>query len=142
MSAAVGLIVLVGRILFSVQFLQAALFHLRSGEQAVGYSRHMGFPVPALASWPSGLWLLAGGLSVLLGIWPDLGALMVAIWVIPTAWWFHAYWKVEDQQQAMTARQLFYRNLTYLGAALILFGTFVALGPELRYTITGPVFSF
>jgi len=37
---------------------------------------------------------------------------------------------------------LFYRNLSFLGASLVMFGAFVALGDGLRFSITGPLFDF
>jgi len=34
------------------------------------------------------------------------------------------------------------RNLAFIGAAIALFATFVALGDDLRYVITAPLFDF
>lgn len=67
-------------------------------------ARQTGFPIPAIAGWPVGLWLLAGALSVAVGVWPDLGSLMIAAFVVPAALFFHAFWKVEDQTQRQTER--------------------------------------
>jgi len=49
---------------------------------------------------------------------------------------------LEDEMQKASQRQLFYRNLVILGAAIVFFGTFVTLGSELRFTITAPLFEF
>jgi hypothetical protein len=38
--------------------------------------------------------------------------------------------------------QLFFRNVITLGAVLMMFGFFASAGEGLRYTITGPLFSF
>jgi uncharacterized membrane protein YphA (DoxX/SURF4 family) len=67
---------------------------------------------------------------------------MIGVFVIPAALFFHRFWSFEDETQRTSQKQLFYRNLVYLGASLVLFGTFVALGSELRFTITGPLFDF
>jgi uncharacterized membrane protein YphA (DoxX/SURF4 family) len=107
-----------------------------------GFTESRGFPVPAIAGWPVGVWLLAGSLSIALGVWPDIGSLMIAVFVVPAALYFHAYWTVEDQAQKQTQRQLFWRNAVVLAASLMMFGTFVALGPALRYTLTAPLFVF
>jgi uncharacterized membrane protein YphA (DoxX/SURF4 family) len=135
-------ILLVGRVLFAINFALVAgvAFHILKGEMAVGFARAMGFPFPALAGWVTGVWLLAGGLSVGLGIWPDLGALMIGAFVIPAAWWFHRYWVIEDENQKQTQQLLFWRNVTFLGAALALFAFFAAFGQELDLTITDPLF--
>jgi uncharacterized membrane protein YphA (DoxX/SURF4 family) len=143
MSAGAGIIVLIGRILFAFTFANSGMaFHVRKSKMAEGYSRSIGFPVPAITGWPTGLWLTVGALFVALGIWPDLGALMVAAFVIPAAWWFHRFWAVGDPAQKQTAEFFFYRNLTYLGASLALFGLFVTVGPALRFAITAPLFQF
>jgi uncharacterized membrane protein YphA (DoxX/SURF4 family) len=143
MSVAAGIIVLIGRILFAIDFGPVAGlgFHIRQTKMAEGYARSTGFPFPAIAGWPTGIWLSAASLSIALGIWPDIGALMIAAFVIPAAWWFHRFWEADPAQKQM-ARLLFYRNLTFLGAALALFGLFVTVGDALRFSITGPLFQF
>lgn len=142
MSDAAGAVLLAGRIVVSLFFFFSASFHLFQGAQAEGYAKSVGFPAPKLAGWPSGLYLLAAATSVSVGIWPDLGALLIGLWVIPTALWFHAFWKVEDQMQRMSQMQLFWRNVTFLGMAVALFAVFAGLGDAVRFTVTGPLFSF
>lgn len=143
MSDVSGALVLGGRILFVVFFgAVAGVGHLRRGKMMQGYARSQGFPIPYLAGWPAGLWLLAASLSIALGIWPDLGTLMIAAFVIPAALFFHAFWRIEEQMQRLSQLQLFYRNVIALGASLVMFGFFVALGPALRFTITAPLFKF
>jgi putative oxidoreductase len=143
MSDAAGLIVLAGRILFSVFFAGiAGVGHIQRSKMMEDYGRSAGFPLPAIAGWPSGLWLIAGGLSIGLGVWPDVGTLMIAAFVIPAAFWFHRFWSVEDQMQKMTQTQLFWRNMIALGASIAMFGMFVTLGEALRFTVTAPLFNF
>jgi putative oxidoreductase len=134
-------ILLLGRILFVLNFvaISGAGFHVAKSEMAVGFSRQMGFPFAGIAGWPTGLWLIVGGLSVALGIYGDIGALMLGAFVIPAAWWFHAFWKVDDPNQKMTAQLLFWRNVTLLGGALIIFVLFAVFGHDLALTITDPL---
>jgi putative oxidoreductase len=142
-SAAAGAVVLVGRVLFALYFgAVAGVGHIRQGETFKGYARMMSFPLVALAGWPAGVWLIVGALSLALGVWPDVGALMIALFVVVAAYFFHAYWKIEDQQQKMTQNFLFWRNIITLGAAVALFGLFASLGDALRFTVTGPLFHF
>ena len=143
MSEAAGVVVLIGRIAFAFFFgAVAGVGHVKRDQMMRGYAEQAGFPVPAIAGWVAGLWLITGAVSVALGIWPDLGALMIGAFVIPAAVFFHRFWTLEDEMQKTTQTQLFYRNLIALGAALVLFGTFVTLGSELRFTITAPLFDF
>ncbi len=84
--------------------------------------------------------MIAGGLSIALGVYADVGALMIAAILIPAAWWFHAFWKVEDENQKQMAQILFWRNVTFLGAAVIIFALFATFGHDLALTVTDPVF--
>ena len=144
MSDAAGLILLLGRILFVINFgpVAGVRGHLAHGKDSQDYARSTGFALPYLAGWPTGVWLVAGSLSLALGIWPDVGALMLGAFVIPAAWYFHRFWEVEDPMQRLMSSLLFYRNLSFLGASIALFGAFVAFGDALRFAITGPLFDF
>jgi putative oxidoreductase len=142
-SDAAGVVVLIGRLLFAYFFgAVAGVGHFKRDQMMRGAAKQVGFPVPAVAGWVAGLWLMVGAVSVALGIWPDLGSLVIGAFVIPAALFFHRFWTLEDEMQKTTQRQLFYRNLVILGASVVFFGTFVTLGSELRFAITAPLFDF
>ncbi len=67
---------------------------------------------------------------------------MFAAFLIPAALFLHAFWTFDDPAQRQTQRSNFYRNVMMLGSSLVTFGTFVGLGPTLRFTITAPLFKF
>ncbi|MGH8873031.1 MAG: DoxX family protein [Acidimicrobiia bacterium] len=142
MSEAAAIVLLIGRVIFSIQFFSGGFAHFKVGDQMVNYARAMGAPGAALGGWPAGLWLTAAALSVSLGIWPDLGALMIALWGIPTAYYIHGWWRYDDEPQKQTQQLIFMRNLAFVGAAIALFATFVTLGEDLRYVIIPPLFEF
>ncbi len=142
MSTGAGFILLVGRIIFSISFLMAGYAHFRRSQMMTDAARSRNFPLAAFAGWPAGVYLIVGGLSILLGVWPDVGALLIAIWVIPTALYFHNFWSVADPVQQQAQRQLFLRNLTYLGAAIALFAIFGSAGSGLRFALTAPLIDF
>ena len=143
MSAAAGIIVLVGRVIFGGYFgAVAGVAHIRRSDQMEGYSKGIGFPVPAIAGWPVGIWLIVGAISLVLGIWPDLGALMIAAFLLTAAAYFHRYWEVSDPGQKMTQSFAFWRNSLGIAGCAVMFGTFVTLGPALRFAMTKALFSF
>ena len=141
MGNAAGIFILIGRILFVIfpGYVSGYSFHVKNPRMAEGYSQSVGFPAPFLAGLPAGLWLVVASISVALGIWPDIGALMFAVFVIPAAWYFHRFWEVEDPNQKQAQTMFFYRNVMMLAASLIMFGFFAGVGKELRFTITGPL---
>lgn len=139
MSDAAAWLLLVGRMLFAVFFLNSSIGHVRHGTQMVGYAKQTRFPLWFLASWPAGLWLAAGSLSIALGVWADAGALMIAVFVVLAALGFHRFWQMEGEQR-QTQKSSFLRNVTLLGAALSLFAFFAAASQDLPLTITGSLF--
>lgn len=138
MSELAGILVLIGRILFVIfpAYISGYSFHVRNPKAAEGYAQAMGFPMPAIAGTGAGIWLILASISIAVGIFPDVGALMLAAFVIVAAFYFHAYWKVEDADQKQTQSMFFWRNVMIFAACLIMFAFFASVGPALRYSLT------
>lgn len=131
--------VVAGRILYTVLLLQAGFGHLTRGNSLIEFVKAKGMPLPAVAVYSSGICLLAGGLSVLLGVWADLGSLLLAVFFVVAALTMHNFW---TQTQAMTKqndRIHFNKNIELAGASLMLFA-FFAHTSDLGLTLTGPLF--
>ncbi len=67
-----------------------------------GYTKSKGVPAARLSVLASGVLMLVGGLFVLLGIWPDLGALLLVVFLVSTAILMHAFWRETDPQTRQT----------------------------------------
>ena len=134
-------IVLIGRILFAALFIGSAFGHLTQSEGMGQYAKSKGVPAARVLVILSGLLILAGGLSILLGIWADLGALALVVFLVPTALIIHAFWKETDPQAKQMEMVQFQKDLALAGAALMLFAFFAHVGDDLGLTITGPAFS-
>lgn len=133
-------LVLIGRIVFSVLFLGAGFSHLAQGKMMVGYAESRGLPLANVAVPLTGVQLLVGGLMVLLGVWADLGALILVAFLVPTAVLMHAFWKETDEQAKQLEQTMFMKDMALGGAALMLFALFAHVD-DLGLTITGPLFS-
>ena len=140
MTETEGIVVLIGRVLFAVFFIRSGIAHVRKHEGMTGYARAAGFPFPGIGGWPAGVWLLSGAASIALGIWADVGSLMIALFLVLAALYFHRFWTIQDEGQRQTQASNFYRNVALLGASLALWGFFVAAGEPVRFTLTGPLF--
>ena len=134
-----NVIVLIGRILFAQMFVTSGLMHLKNTGMMSGYAQSKGVPVPTLAVLGSGLLILLGGLSVLLGVWPDLGSLLILAFLVPTAYSMHDFWKQTDPTIRRGEQVNFVKNISLAGASLMLFA-FFAHTPDLGLMITGPLF--
>ncbi len=85
-----------------------------------GYAKSKGVPAPALAVGGSGVLLLLGGLSILLGYQPLIGAGLLALFLIVITPTMHAFWSVPDAQAKMGEQINFMKNVALLGLVLML----------------------
>lgn len=136
------IIAVIGRILFVVVLLNSGVMHLTKSEGMVGYATHKGVPMPKLAVFVSGLLMVLGSLSVVLGVVADLGALVLAVLLLAMAFKMHDFWAADEQSKQMETVQ-FFKNLSMAGAALVMFAAIAgaesgveAIGPML----TSPLF--
>jgi uncharacterized membrane protein YphA (DoxX/SURF4 family) len=134
------IVILIGRILFAALFLSSAYSHFSQTAGMAGFAQSKGVPMPKLAVLGGGVLLALGGLSVLLGIWPDLGALLLIIFLVPTAVFMHSFWRETDPQARMMEMIQFSKDMALAGASLALLGLFAKLGDDLGLVITPPLF--
>src|SRR5437867_11761245 len=120
---------LIGRILFAAMFINSGIAHLTKLAPMSQYAASQKGPAPKLAVAFSGLMILAGGLSILLGVAPQAGAPLLILFLIPTAFLMHRFWGVQAQMLAANQMAHFMKNVTLAGGALLIY-YFTALHPE------------
>ena len=76
--------------------------------------------MPGIAVAGSGLLLIVGGLGVLLGVYVPWALAALILFLIPVTFMMHAYWKVADPMAKMADQVNFWKNLSLLGAALMM----------------------
>ena len=108
----------VGRVLFALLFLLSAPRHfLRS---TVAYAASAGVPAPGLLVPLAGAIALAGAISVIIGFYARIGALLLIIFLVPVPLLMHQFWAVNDPVMAMIQEAAFFKNVSILGAAVML----------------------
>jgi putative oxidoreductase len=136
----VDVVALIGRILFAAVFIGSSIGHLTQTQAMTGYAQSKGVPAARVAVLASGVLMLVGVLMVLLGIWADLGALLLVAFLVPTAFLMHPFWKETDPQAKIMEMVQFQKDLSLAGASLLIFALIIKLGDDLGLTITGPLF--
>ncbi|HKI97055.1 MAG TPA: DoxX family membrane protein [bacterium] len=109
---------LVGRILYGGFMIHAGYNHFRHLNRMSGYVAAKGVPAPKLAVGGTGVLLLLGGLSILLGVAVPIGVLLLVVFLAGTTPTMHAFWADADPMVARNNRTHFLKNLALLGAAL------------------------
>ncbi len=133
-------VLVIGRILFALIFINSGLSHLTKLEAMTGYAKYKKVPAAKLGVIVSGLMILVGGLYIVFGVYADLGALLIAIFLIPTAFLMHAFWKETDATAKQNETIGFFKDLSLAGAALIIF-VLVGSGADFGPSITSAFFS-
>jgi uncharacterized membrane protein YphA (DoxX/SURF4 family) len=112
---------LIGRILFAGLFVINGVNHFRRLEQMTQYVHSVGIvSAPKLAVAGTGVLLLLGGLSVLLGFYPTIGLILLIVFLVPTSLIMHNFWSIEDPLQKQMQMVNFTKNMALVGAALML----------------------
>ena len=78
-----------------------------------------GIPEPERAVVLNGAAMVIGGTMLLLGIMPQLAALILLGTIVPTTVVGHAFWKEESDMGRMNQQTQFYKNLGLLGGLLL-----------------------
>jgi putative oxidoreductase len=116
--SAIAILLLIGRILYGGFFLISGFNHFAKMSSYKPYVASKGVPTPAVAVLGSGLLILLGGLSVLLGFWPHIGLLLIVVFLLGVTPKMHAFWGVTDPMARMGEQINFMKNVALLGAAL------------------------
>jgi len=114
-------ILVIGRILFGGFFVLSGINHFAKLEMMTGYAKYKKLPAAKLGVILSGLMLVVGGAYVALGFYADLGALLLAIFLILAAIIFHNFWAEKDATAKQNEMLAFMKDIALAGAALVLF---------------------
>lgn len=125
---------LAGRALFGGYFVYAGLNHVRNLRAMSGYAAMKKVPQPTVAVLGTGLLLLGGGLSILLGLYPWIGAAMLSVFFVGVTPKMHDFWTVQDRMQRMGEQVNFLKNVALFGATLML----TALPQPWPYSLGAP----
>ena len=116
---------LLGRAIFGGYFIYNGINHFQNHRMMTGYAKSKGVVAPGLAVAATGAMLLAGGISLLTGTRPKLGATLIMTFLAGVSPQMHAFWKETDQQQQMNEMINFTKNVALAGGAM-----FAAAQPE------------
>ena len=112
---------LVGRILIAYLFIPAGIGKLMGFAGTVGYVASAGLPLPELGAALAIVVELGLGIALLLGYKTRVTALVMAVFTVATALFFHKYWSAPDAMKMMQQIN-FNKNIAIAGGLLALAG--------------------
>jgi len=114
---------LIGRAIFGGFFVYNGVNHFRNIEMMTQYTKSKDVPAAKLAVAISGAMIAAGGLSVIAGVRPKVGASLIAGFLLGVSPIMHAFWEQDDEQQKMNEMVHFSKNMAMLGGAMLVAAT-------------------
>lgn len=110
-----------GRVMLVAIFLMSALGKkIPDFAGTVSYMTANGVPAPNIMLVGAIAFLLAGGISVLLGFKARIGAALLAVFLIVATYYFHNFWVHAPETQEFQMQMIqFMKNLGLLGALLM-----------------------
>jgi len=111
---------LVGRIIFSAFWLMSASDHFTKLDDMSQYAKAKGVPFPKVAVAGTGILELLGGASMLLGVYPAVGIILLIVFMLGATFQMHTFWTVTDPQMKQADLIHFLKNMAITGALLML----------------------
>lgn len=111
---------ILGRIIFGAYFVYSGFNHFKDEKSMTGYAKSKGVPSPRVAVLLGGAMLMIGGLGFLSWMYVQESAVLLLLFLIPTTFMMHAFWKATDPMHKMGERINFLKNLALIGALLMM----------------------
>lgn len=116
------IILIIGRIIFGALFLLSGFNHLKHLQGTTEYAASKKVPSPKLASIVTALLMILGALGVIFNYQTEIALWLLVIFLVPTSFIMHAFWKETDPGSKQMAMTEFLKNMSLAGAALMLIG--------------------
>ena len=134
-------VVLIGGVLFALIAIGSAFGgHFMATDSTAGYATARGVRSPRAMVLISGVLLVVASVSLMAGIYADLGALLFGFFTVVTAFMIHHFWTDEDEMTKRVEMSNFMKNLSITGGALLAFALFATAGDDIGLTVTGSLF--
>jgi uncharacterized membrane protein YphA (DoxX/SURF4 family) len=122
-----GVPILIARILFSAIFIVSGLSHIINNRRMSMYAESRNVPFPSLAVYASGIMILLGGFSVLLGLWVKVGALLIVVFLLSVATIMHNFWMIVEPTERQNELIYFMKDIALAGAAFLIWYLYVTV---------------
>lgn len=114
-----GIAFFVGRVVYGAVLGFMGFNHFMDLDGMSGYAETKGVPAPRLAVLVSGLLLVVGGLAIVFGVFPVLGAAAIGVFFLGVTPIMHDFWTVDDPEQKQAEMTNFLKNTALFGATLL-----------------------
>ena len=130
----------IGRVLFALLFLMNGWNHVANPKVMVPFGEYIGVPQPKISVPLTGVMMLISAVTIALGFWADVGAILLVLFLPAAGYYGHAYWKETDPNMRAAQQAQFWKNIALTGAAIFIFAIYGELGDDAPASLGGPLF--
>ncbi len=113
-------IYILGRVIFGAYFLISGFNHFKNEKMLTGYAKSKGVPSPRLAVLLGGALIMLGGLGFISNMFLQESVIALLVFLVPTTFMMHAFWKVSDPTHRMNDQINFMKNMALIGVLLMM----------------------
>jgi putative oxidoreductase len=114
------IIEIIGKLLFSILFIGSGINHFKNTSALSKYAMSKGLLFADLNVYLSGVLLIIAPIALIFGIFETVALVSLAIFLLLTAFIFHAYWKETDPMAKMNEQIAFNKEISLVGGILII----------------------
>lgn len=111
---------LIGRILFGGVFLMFGIWHIKGKDEMIGWMKSKKVSNPEFVNMLTAIILIFSGLMIILGIFTDIAAVLLILFLAGATYKMHDFWKIEDKKEKQHQMIFAMYNLMLIGANLII----------------------
>ena len=120
--------------------LGGAAGHFLQTDLLVKITESKGLPAARALVLGSGVVQVVAATMVVLGLWADLGGVVLFVFLLLTAFLVHNFWQEADPQQKMLEQIHFNKDVSLAGAALFLAAFVATYGDQLGLVLSGSLY--
>lgn len=116
------ILTIVGRVMLAAIFLMSAIGNkIPNFSGTVEYMTANGVPAPNILLVGAIIFLLVGGISIVLGFKARIGAGLLIVFLMLATWFFHDFWTFAPDSQEFQMQMIqFMKNLGLMGAMFMI----------------------
>lgn len=131
-----GAVAVASRLILGLYFAFAGVGHFAQPRPMAEQVEARGLPAPLAGVLGTGVMLLAGGLSIALGLWMWVGAVVLIVFLVIVTPTMHNFWAIEDETERQMQMVGFLKNVGLIGALLMFIYVDVELDDVGPWSIT------
>ena len=115
-----GILAVIGRLMLAAIFLLSSVGKLTNFNGTAGMMADKGIPAAQIMLVGAIAFEIAGGLSIVLGYKPRIGAILLLVFLVLATYFFHDFWKIADPKEKQEQMVQFLKNLAIMGAMVLI----------------------